>query len=88
MYIGDGKLKPKIHYTVIIFGLRSRRFTEAFINGESAPVNYLVAVDPGLVLHNLDGPLYIGGYEELTSIKVCGLIFRFEILLVKLKFYN
>ena len=70
LYIGDGNLKPNTTYTVTISQLRDRRFTTAFINSVSAPVNYLVIINQNLDLRTLTGELFIGGYKDVNALKV------------------
>ena len=76
LYIGNGNLEPKRQHTVSIFGLRSRQFTQAFIDGLPVEVNYLVTVNSNLDLQSLEGPLYVGGYQNVLDLKVsaCNII--------------
>ena len=61
-------------YTVQVLGLRSRLQTQAFINGVQVTVNYLVTVDTTLDLSSLQGSLFIGGYRDVSELKVRNLI--------------
>jgi len=70
LYIGDGTLVPNQTYTVIIAGLLSRDRTVAFINNVQVPVNYLVTVDEPLNVTLLNGELYVGGYGDVSMLKV------------------
>ena len=57
-------------YTVSLIGLGNRLQTEAFINGARATVNYLIIVDSGLDTGHLQGDLFIGGYQDVSALKV------------------
>ena len=71
LYIGDGGLRSNTTYDVQLFGLRSRLQTQAYINGARVTVNYLVTVDSTLSLSDLQGNLFIGGYRDVSDLRVC-----------------
>ena len=70
LYIGSGTLRGNTTYTVNILGLRNRETTEAFINGQATPVNYLVNINTELFLSQLQGNVYVGGFPAAAQIKV------------------
>ncbi len=70
LYIGSGNLQTSSTYSVDISGLRNRETTQALINGQVAPVNYLVSINTALFLSQLRGNAYVGGFSQITQIKV------------------
>lgn len=73
--IGNGDLRPNTTYTVEIIGLRNRQVTRATINGQVVLVNYLVQLSQELDLSGLTGDLYVGGYRDVSQLKVCSFSF-------------
>ncbi len=72
LYISDtqGPLQANQLYTVTLYDLRSRLQTRALINSRLALVDYLVTMDTGLDMSGLHGDLYVGGYRDVTELKV------------------
>lgn len=70
LYIGNGTLQKNETYSVIIMGLINRQQTTAYINNVQVQVNYLVTVDEAFNISSLNGDLYIGGYRDVSLLKV------------------
>ena len=70
-----GGLQPNTAYTLEIFGLQHRSLTRATINERTAQVMYLVTLDATLDLSRLNGGLYVGGYQDITSLGVSYIYF-------------
>ena len=70
LYIGSGNLRANTSYTVRIQGLRDRLQTQAYINNAQVLVDYLVTVDTQLDLSQLAGDVFIGGYQDVSNLRV------------------
>ena len=70
LYVGNGNLQKNQSNFVVVDSLSHRQQTIAYVNGVVEKVDYLIVLDEGLDINRLSGPLYVGGFVDVSLLPV------------------